>query len=47
MVRHVYIDNSVVGGRFDPEFEEDTKKLFKEFDMGLYQPVISTITEET
>ena len=46
MVRHVYIDNSVVGGRFDPEFEKDTEKLFKEFEMGLYQPVISSITEE-
>ncbi len=46
MVRKVYIDNSVIGGKFDPEFEKDSLKLFKEFDMGLFQPVISTITEE-
>jgi len=38
----IYIENSVVGGYFDIEFEEATKILFEEFIEGIYKPVIST-----
>jgi len=38
----VYVENSVVGGYFDEEFEEPTKLLFDEFHKRNYKPVIST-----
>ena len=38
----VYIENSVIGGYFDDEFKESTKKLFEEFKKGTYKPVISS-----
>jgi len=41
-IMRVYIENSVVGGYFDDEFEEATKRLFEEFREGVYKPVIST-----
>jgi len=41
-ILRVYIENSVVGGYFDEEFEKATKKLFEEFKEDLYKPVIST-----
>lgn len=44
MIKRVYVDNSVIGGKHDPEFAQYTKKLFHEFRMGLYIPVISNIT---
>jgi len=40
----VYIENSVVGGYFDNEFKEATKKLFEKFKNGEYLAVISTHT---
>ena len=46
MILKVYLDSSVLGGLFDDEFKESTKKLFQEFEKGLYQPVISNLTEE-
>jgi rRNA-processing protein FCF1 len=44
---NVYIENSVIGGYFDEEFEKFTKKLFEYFKNGKYKPVISShvITE--
>ena len=44
MIKRVYIDNSVIGGVHDIEFAESTDKLFREFRLGLYLPVISNIT---
>ncbi|MBI1806141.1 MAG: PIN domain protein [Ignavibacteria bacterium] len=44
MIKRVYVDNSVIGGKHDPEFAEPTEKLFREFRSGLYLPVISNIT---
>lgn len=44
MTKRVYVDNSVIGGIHDLEFVEPTKKLFREFRLGLYIPVISNIT---
>jgi hypothetical protein len=43
----IYIENSVIGGYFDEEFEEYTKKLFENFKKGKYKPIISShvITE--
>jgi hypothetical protein len=40
-ILRVYLENSVVGGYFDEEFEEPTKLLFDEFHKGNYKPVIS------
>jgi len=40
-ILRVYVENSVVGGYFDEEFEEPTKLLFDEFHKGNYKPVIS------
>lgn len=45
MIRRVYVDNSVIGGIHDPEFSHYSGVLFKEFRIGLYIPVISTLTE--
>jgi hypothetical protein len=41
-ILNIYLENSVIGGYFDEEFEEPTKKLFEEFKKGNYKPVIST-----
>ena len=43
----IYIENSVIGGYFDEEFEVFTKKLFECFKNGKYKPIISShvITE--
>jgi predicted nucleic acid-binding protein len=38
----IYIENSVVGGYFDDEFMESTRKLFEEFKNGKYKVVISS-----
>jgi hypothetical protein len=40
----VYIENSVIGGYFDPAFEEATRILFKKFKNSEYLAVISTHT---
>ncbi len=44
MVKRVYVDNSVIGGKFDREFKVSTEKLFREFRLGLYLPVVSDVT---
>jgi len=38
----IYIENSVIGGYFDEEFKEHTRKLFDSFKKGLYKPIISS-----
>jgi len=38
----VYIENSVIGGYFDEEFKEYTRKLFEKFKNGIYKPIISS-----
>jgi predicted nucleic acid-binding protein len=45
MGKSVYVDNSVIGGYFDPEFDKYSQALFREFRLGLYVPVLSTLTE--
>jgi hypothetical protein len=37
----IYIENSVIGGYFDKEFEYPTKKLFELIRQGVYRAVIS------
>ena len=37
----IYIDTSVIGGCYDDEFAEWSKKLIEEFKAGLYIPVVS------
>jgi len=41
-ILRVYIENSVIGGYFDDEFKEHTRKLFEEFKKGMFKPVISS-----
>ena len=40
----IYIENSVIGGYYDKEFEEATNILFDKFRSGEYRAVISTHT---
>ena len=40
----VYIDSSVIGGYYDDEFMIATQSLFKDFELGLFIPIISDIT---
>jgi predicted nucleic acid-binding protein len=41
-ILRVYVENSVIGGYFDEEFKEHTRKLFDKFKKGKYKPVISS-----
>lgn len=41
-ILEIYIENSVIGGYFDEEFKEHTRKLFEKFKKGDYKPVISS-----
>ena len=38
----IYIENSVIGGYFDEEFQEYTRKLFQDFKNKKYIPIISS-----
>jgi hypothetical protein len=40
----LYADTSVFGGCFDPEFEDESSKLFKEIRAGRFMLVLSTTT---
>lgn len=39
----IYVDTSVIGGCFDPEFKLWSNGLFKDFKTGIFIPVISEI----
>jgi predicted nucleic acid-binding protein len=41
----IYIDTSVIGGYFDPEFENESKALFKKFQEKEFDLVISDLTQ--
>ena len=41
--RRIYTDTSVIGGCFDPEFATWSNGLFKDFENGVYQPVLSEV----
>ena len=40
----VYIDTSVFGGYFEPEFEEWTKPFFKLINKNVISPIVSELT---
>jgi predicted nucleic acid-binding protein len=42
----LYLDNSVLGGYFDPEFEEATRKLWVLAEAGQYRFVASVVTQQ-
>lgn len=39
----IYVDTSVIGGCLDSEFEQWSNGLFKDFELGLFTPIISEI----
>jgi hypothetical protein len=41
----LYLDTSVISGRFDEEFKVATRELFRQTDLGLYQAFVSVVTE--
>ena len=41
-VLKIYLENSVIGGYFDDEFKEPTRKLFDKFKKEAYKPIISS-----
>lgn len=41
--QRVYVDTSVIGGCFEPEFAPWSNALFSDFDLGSYLPVVSEI----
>lgn len=41
--QRIYVDTSVIGGCFDPEFAPWSNGLFKDFRLGIYLPVLSAI----
>lgn len=42
-VQRVYIDTSVIGGCFDPEFAEWSNGLVTDFRNGIFQPLLSEV----
>jgi len=40
----LYLDTSVIGGYFDPEFSENTVLLFDEIFKGFHDIIISKVT---
>jgi hypothetical protein len=44
-VERIYIDTSVFGGYFEPEFEFWTKILFDQINRGAYKVLVSRLTD--
>jgi predicted nucleic acid-binding protein len=42
----LYLDSSVLGGYFDPEFEEATRQLWQEMDQGRFVFVSSVVVDQ-
>jgi len=42
-ILRIYVDTSVIGGCCDAEFAPWSNGLFKDFEMGLFRPVISEV----
>ena len=40
----IYIDTSVIGGYFDDEFKEETRRLWELAEEGIYEMVTSVVT---
>ena len=45
MIKRIYIDTSVFGGRFDDEFEEATKPFFRAILQQKIQIIVSEVLE--
>jgi hypothetical protein len=45
-IQRIYVDTSVIGGCFDPEFELWSNGLFRDFQEKNFKPVISEIVAE-
>jgi hypothetical protein len=45
-VAKIYLDTSVFGGYYDPDFEEDTLILFEKIKLGQFKVVYSNTTED-
>ena len=43
-IQRVYVDTSVIGGCFDPEFARWSNGLMQDFRNAFYRPVISQVT---
>lgn len=43
-VLRVYVDTSVIGGCFDPEFQPWSNGLMRDFRRGHFRPVLSDVT---
>jgi hypothetical protein len=41
--QRIYVDTSVVGGCFDPEFAPWSNGLLKDFRVGVYRPAVSDV----
>lgn len=44
LVQRIYLDTSVIGGYFDDEFRDQTRRLFDAFLRGEARMVLSTLT---
>ena len=42
-VPRIYLDTSVIGGCCDPEFQVWSNGLLKDFEMGIFRPVLSDV----
>ena len=42
----IYVDTSVIGGCFDPEFEKWSNGLFIDFERGIFLPLTSFVVEK-
>jgi len=42
----IYVDTSVIGGCFDPEFEKWSNSLFRNFENGIFVPLTSIVVEK-
>ena len=43
-LQRIYLDTSVLGGCYDPEFEEWSNGLMRDFRSGRFKPVLSQVT---
>lgn len=43
-IQRVYLDTSVLGGCFDPEFAEWSNGLIRDLQIGLFKPLLSQVT---
>jgi len=42
----IYLDTSVIGGYFDPQFTRYTRKFWKQIETGQIQPITSILVED-